>query len=574
MAYLMTVFSYDDFRRTAEEFFAKLPGLLSSHHTTVSLVPSVVDLLDVAETPFTLAIVGQMRVGKSSLLNALVGADLAVTGVTETTATINWFKHGNEAQCQRFRVVWKDRAPEEFPLDEIVHWVGDSQRAAATKYLEFFASVDFLRRANIVDTPGTRSAIESHEQATQEFLALKREQESQREGAAADAILYALMPVARQNDQDLLTEFESGSRISGSFPYNSLAVLHKWETLEVDNPLEEALEKGARMATRMADLVSGVVPVSAPLAIAAERFPDPFWCQLVDLANNSSATSLEQLLISDKYFATKSIPSCSLDPAARKMLRSQFKIPWPSLKFILRHAQLSKPGASTALREQILAASGITKIRDELERRFFSRAQMIKAFSLLAKAWEPCQIASSRLRNHKIRIDGLLAEADAARSCLEEQISAGVSALIPVREYIEVTRSLVEEDLRSSATTLRKLGEAQLQLKDPYEDMNADMQMLELLEKHWSQIGQKTGIRLRCLFGFRGPDVNSRIQLESTEGDTSITFDQVQLAICEVRGLQATSNSILKPIFEHAETRLEQIADWLDQQHQHNFPIA
>jgi len=561
----VTVFDYHEFQRLIERFSADLPNLLASHHTTVNLVPKVVDLLNVAETPFTVAIVGQMRVGKSSLLNALVGVDLAVTGVTETTATINWFKYGDQAQCERFRVVWKDRPAEEFSRDEISHWVGDSERAEATKYIEFFANADFLRRANIVDTPGTRSTIESHERTTQDFLALRREQETHREGAAADAILYVLMPVARQNDQDLLTDFESGTRLAGSFPYNSLAVMHKWETLEVDDPLDEAQRKADKISASMADLVARVVPVSAPLAMAAERFEDRFWTQVLELASNSSSSAFEQLLLSDKYFAERNVASCALDQAARKQLRDQFRLPWASLKMVLRLAVAKKPGSAESLRSTVRSASGIGLLRDELEQRFFSRSKMIKAFSVLAKAWEPCQIASARLRNYKVRLSNLLIEAEESSGCLAEQIARGLSDLVPVQNYIAATRQLAEDDLKKSADALRDLGEAQLRLRDAYEDMNADVKMLEFVDRHKDGLGDGIAHRLRCLFGYRGPEIMARIRPWQSRPETPPSMDDIQVAISDIRKLKTSAKGELRQAFDHAETRLEQIADWFEE---------
>src|SRR5215210_6161679 len=40
------------------------------------------------------AVVGQVKVGKSTFVNALLGQDLAKVGTTETTATINYFSNG------------------------------------------------------------------------------------------------------------------------------------------------------------------------------------------------------------------------------------------------------------------------------------------------------------------------------------------------------------------------------------------------------------------------------------------------------------------------------------------------
>lgn len=562
----VAVFDYQEFQGLIERFSAEIPGILASHHTTASLVPKVVDLLNIAESPFTVAIVGQMRVGKSSLLNALVGDDLAVTGVTETTATINWFKYGDQAQSERFRVVWKDRPAEDFSREEIRHWIGDSSRAEATKYIEFFANSDFLRRANIVDTPGTRSAIESHEATTQDFLALKREQETRREGDSADAIVYVLMPVARQNDQDLLKDFESGTRLTGSFPYNSLAVMHKWETLEVDDPLEEAMRKAETISASMANLVARVVPVSAPLAMAAERFGREFWGQLLDLVSNSTASALEQILLSDKFFVERNISSCALDQSARKRIREHYRLPWATFKQILRLASKNKPSTTESLRSMVFVASGIGVLREELEQRFFSRSKMIKAFSILAKAWAPCQIASGRLRNYKVRRSNLQKEAGQALSCLSEQIANGFTDLVSVQNYVTETRQLVEDDLKKTADVLRDLDEAQLCLRDAYEDMNADVKMLEYVDRHLEKLDDKIADRLRCLFGYRGPDIETRILPWQTHPERPISMDDIQSAISDIKKLRVAAKGELRQAFDHAEIRLEQIADWFEQQ--------
>ena len=42
--------------------------------------------------PCVLAFAGKVKAGKSFLVNALLGVDLAMTGTTETTATINIFR--------------------------------------------------------------------------------------------------------------------------------------------------------------------------------------------------------------------------------------------------------------------------------------------------------------------------------------------------------------------------------------------------------------------------------------------------------------------------------------------------
>ena len=230
------ILEYQEVSRLLEQFAAELPTLFGSHPQTANLVPQVAHLHEIAEARFTLAVVGQMRVGKSSLLNALMKKDCAIVGVTETTATINFFKYGQGDQTGRFRMTWKDRPEEELDLTEIRRWTGDSRDAAQTQFLEFFVDSEYLLKGNIVDTPGTRSAIESHTETVNEFLAAKQDGQTRKLGGEADAILYVVPSVARQSDEDMLRDFQSTTRLPGSSPYNSLAVLHKWETLEAPTP--------------------------------------------------------------------------------------------------------------------------------------------------------------------------------------------------------------------------------------------------------------------------------------------------------------------------------------------------
>lgn len=44
------------------------------------------------KAPCVLAVAGKVKAGKSYLVNALLGVDIAMTGTTETTATVNIFK--------------------------------------------------------------------------------------------------------------------------------------------------------------------------------------------------------------------------------------------------------------------------------------------------------------------------------------------------------------------------------------------------------------------------------------------------------------------------------------------------
>ncbi|MCK5806573.1 MAG: dynamin family protein, partial [Lentisphaeria bacterium] len=350
-------------------------------------------LLDALEQRFTVAIVGQMRVGKSTLLNALIGKRLAPTGVTETTATINWFRHGTDALCDCFRVHWLNGDTETFPLSEVSKWIGDEENARQTRSLDFFADTDFLRIANVVDTPGTRSVLEAHEEAVQGFLDGKLENDTLAHGGRADAVVYALNPVGRASDKDLLQLFGDRTRLPGASAYNSIAVVQKWEHLKPD-PIAAVREKCRRLREQLSGKVSEVIPTSGLLAQLAQSVPTKIWHTVQRLAVDSEETALRKIMRADSLFCRES-DGIALSTTERECIKQH--IPWVVLPLCVMLAQQQELSGGDELRKSVLELSGLARLRSLLQERFFARAKLIKASTVLAKAWEPCQTALLRM---------------------------------------------------------------------------------------------------------------------------------------------------------------------------------
>ncbi|MBK8091905.1 MAG: dynamin family protein [Verrucomicrobiaceae bacterium] len=105
-------------------------------------VAIVENLITSLKEPFVFVVVGEVNVGKSTFLNALFGQDFSRTGVMPTTDKILFFRHGPEHAV----------VPLSPTLDEV--------RAPA----------EFLRDFHIVDTPGTNSIADEHQQITERFV--------------------------------------------------------------------------------------------------------------------------------------------------------------------------------------------------------------------------------------------------------------------------------------------------------------------------------------------------------------------------------------------------------------------
>lgn len=336
--------------------------------------------------PFTLAVFGRMKTGKSSLINALVGKPLAITGVEEATATINWISYGTPAQAETSLVHWKDGRVEPIAFERLMDWCGKDadvlKRVSQTAYLQLFADAERLKEVQIVDTPGTGSVADEHEEVAQQFLSPRAGMDSEEEGKRADALLYVFPPVARERDEDSLLEFRK-TRLPGSDPYNSIGVLHKWDGLESDDLAAEAARKADRLRASLSDVVCDVIPVSAPLAMVARHAPASFLETLLDhTATPSSHDLLRKALRRDSRWD---------EDAGRKTARHLYPLPWVSFVRLVNLFIDRSSSSVTEARAAALEASGIERLEAELDRRFFRRAAIIKQRLTRVKATGPVQ---------------------------------------------------------------------------------------------------------------------------------------------------------------------------------------
>jgi tRNA nucleotidyltransferase/poly(A) polymerase len=359
--------------------------------------------------PFNLAVVGRMKAGKSTLINGIIGQPLAISDVEEATATLNWISHGTDEQVGNFIVHWRDGRSEPYPLQELANWTGKSpevlSRIKETRFLRLFADSPKLKEIQIVDTPGTGSAVEEHEIA-REFLNPNAIEESISAGGKADAIIYVVPPVGREQDEETLKIFSAG-RLPNSGPYNSVAVLHKWDSLAVENPRAQAANKSRILLEQLKDSVAEVLPVSGPLALAARHASDAFFSEMASLTTNHDQQTLERAL--------KLAERWDSDPS-RRVLRLLHPMPWPSFKLIVRLCMQESLTNASAIRQRILEESGILELETFLEERFFSKTSIIKQCLLLTQA---AALLEPTLRRMQQTAEGLECDAERAKQASE-----------------------------------------------------------------------------------------------------------------------------------------------------------
>ncbi len=126
-----------------------------------------------AEDRFNLAVVGQFKRGKSTLMNAVIGRDLLPTGLLPLTSAITTLCYGPAERVVLRRKGWV--LDQEISLAELAEYVTErgnpgNERGVLEARIEL--PVPFLRRGlHFVDTPGIGSAQRENTATTYAFLA-------------------------------------------------------------------------------------------------------------------------------------------------------------------------------------------------------------------------------------------------------------------------------------------------------------------------------------------------------------------------------------------------------------------
>ena len=163
-----------DLREELVEILRRAALRLRGVGMPVELAERVEEISKQVYQPCVVVVVGRVKVGKSTFVNALLGEDLAKVGTTETTATIDYFSYGNPDPDRPIRCHWRGgKVTDE--NREFLDGLQDNdletlRRADGVDYLEYLLPNPLLKQLTLVDTPGTGAVVEEHQERTAEFV--------------------------------------------------------------------------------------------------------------------------------------------------------------------------------------------------------------------------------------------------------------------------------------------------------------------------------------------------------------------------------------------------------------------
>ncbi len=321
------------------------------------------------DEPLRVAIAGKIKAGKSTLLNALVGEELAATDAGECTRIVTWYADG---PTYAVTAHLRDGTAEPRPFNRVAGAVRISlgRPADDVDHLEVRVPSARLRRHTLIDTPGIASLSTDVSLRTMAFLESEGERSSR-----TDAVIYLLRHM-HGSDVRFLESFH-GDGLANGTPVNAVGVLSRAD--EIGGCRLDAMAAAARVAARYATderlrrLCPVVVPVAGLLGAAGATLREQEYRALARVAAEPLSEVVELLLTADRFAAS--------EPARRRLLD---RLGLFGVRLSVHLIRQGTVADSADLARALTDHSGIDRLREVFAAQFVGRSEVLKARSALA----------------------------------------------------------------------------------------------------------------------------------------------------------------------------------------------
>jgi len=341
-------------------------------------------------SPCVLAIAGKVKAGKSYLVNTLLGVDLALTGTSETTATINVFKKGVPPDASHPILC--------FYIDGHKEWVSksflDSIQGTSEQSLKIATQIDklvfyvndgnLLEDVTLVDTPGIGADVgddgDSHQIQTDVYFKLRERHQNDTISLSnsADAVIYLFNTVPTEIDKNFLLALHNGGK--GLTSLNGVGVLSKIDK----SPAQ--IQNIPKFSREFQHQLYSIYPTSSTLAKHIPSKEQALELQRVLRESFSSENILDLALGSQTAFVSDKLPYCSVDSQKRKEILSKYTsndLPWSTFRLIAKEI-FNTPSIDTSL-EELNRLSGFDNLKDILYKHFFQRSKILRCKTVLGE---------------------------------------------------------------------------------------------------------------------------------------------------------------------------------------------
>ena len=326
--------------------------------------------LERLDQPLRIAVTGRVKSGKSTLINALIGEELAPADAEERTQVNTFFQYGPEP---KITVHTPQGTVQNIPITKLdVGTIRDLQRWRPDEVarLVIEAPVPGLQAITLIETPGVSSSAvqETGRSALAQIL------------SEADAVLYLTRHPHQTDIQFLQSVHEL--QVARCAPINTIVTFSRAD--EAGSGGGDALPSAGRIAERYRNdptvqcFAQHVIPVTGLLGHAAASLTADEFTALQALAQLPRG-DLEALMLSTDRFANNPTPE-SVPTATRQHLLQ--RLGRYGVDFALS-SLLDGVGDLKQLKSALLEASCLADLQEALHQQFIERQEVLRARSIL-----------------------------------------------------------------------------------------------------------------------------------------------------------------------------------------------
>ncbi|MEZ5246053.1 MAG: dynamin family protein [Acidimicrobiales bacterium] len=324
--------------------------------------------------PLRVAIVGRMKSGKSTLLNALVGQHIAPTDAGECTKVVTWYQHDHAPSIE---AVMRDGGRVPIAFRASAHAL-DFELPGTTDEIDHVNvhwPTPLLADLTLVDTPGIDSPTPGVIGRTERAILPDDVQPG-----IADIALYVLQN-KHPTDLNFLEAFAADG-LSLPSPLHCIGVLARAD--EIGAARLDALDTAGRVAARLAAdirirrLCNTVSPVAALPALGAGELTELQVQTLRNLAS-SDRSVVDDLLLDATTWSTATAPTAANALERQQLLDALGLWGVRTAIDLLR----TEPQSAAALAMQLVSKSGLNALRKILTRDVKERSDLLRARSAL-----------------------------------------------------------------------------------------------------------------------------------------------------------------------------------------------